>query len=237
MSNKDAYYFSHDSNAKDDPKCSMLIEQLGLEGYGIFWVLVETLRDQPEFKYPLNMISIIARKYNTTSEKVRVVIGNYGLFVVDEDCFFSLSLTRRMEALENKREQNRLKGIKSGEARRLPAASKTESQLNSNSTVVEPQLNSGSTVVEQVKESKVKESKVSKVKKYDYFSDFWSEYPKKEAKQETIRVFDGLKVDDELMEKIMSGLYRALERWKKDEMKFVPQAPRWLRGRRWEDGF
>ena len=40
---KDAYYFSHDSNAKDDPKCMVLIDQLGLEGYGIFWVLIETL--------------------------------------------------------------------------------------------------------------------------------------------------------------------------------------------------
>lgn len=32
---KDAYYFTHDSNAKDDPKCALLIDQLGMEGYGI----------------------------------------------------------------------------------------------------------------------------------------------------------------------------------------------------------
>ena len=31
---KDAYYFSHDSNAQDDPKCMLLIDQLGMEGYG-----------------------------------------------------------------------------------------------------------------------------------------------------------------------------------------------------------
>ena len=35
---KDAYYFSHYSNAKDDFKCMLLIEELGLEGYGIFWI-------------------------------------------------------------------------------------------------------------------------------------------------------------------------------------------------------
>ena len=27
---KDAFYFSHDSDAKDDPKCMLLIEELGL---------------------------------------------------------------------------------------------------------------------------------------------------------------------------------------------------------------
>ena len=37
-------YFPHDSNAKDDPKCMVLIDQLGMEGYGIYWVLIE-LRD------------------------------------------------------------------------------------------------------------------------------------------------------------------------------------------------
>lgn len=119
---KDAYWFQHDSNAKDDPKCSMLIEQLGLEGYGIYWVLVETLRDQPGYRYPLNMISVIARKYNTTTEKVRVVVGNYGLFVLTEDEFFlSESLCRRMEIWEGTKESKRIAGRKSGAARRLAA--------------------------------------------------------------------------------------------------------------------
>ena len=45
---KDAYYFTHDSNAKYDPKCALLIDQLGMEGYGIYWMLIEVLRDQPD---------------------------------------------------------------------------------------------------------------------------------------------------------------------------------------------
>ena len=85
---KDAYYFSHDCNAKEDPKCVLLIEQLGLEGYGIFWVLVETLREQPEFKYPINLIPALARKYNTSAEKMKSVIFSYGLFEIENDKFF-----------------------------------------------------------------------------------------------------------------------------------------------------
>ena len=71
---KDAYYFSHDSNAKDDPKCVLLIEQLGLEGYGIYWVLIEVLRDQPNYSYPVELLPALARRYNTTAEKIKTVV-------------------------------------------------------------------------------------------------------------------------------------------------------------------
>lgn len=101
---KDAFYFSHDSNAKDDPKCVMLIEQLGLEGYGIFWVLIETLRDQKDYKYPLVLIPALARRYNTTTEKMKTVVMNYKLFQFDdEEFFFSDSLLRRMKLREGQR--------------------------------------------------------------------------------------------------------------------------------------
>ena len=172
---KDAFYFPHDSNAKDDPKCSMLIEQLGLEGYGIYWVLVETLRDQPNYRYPLSMLSIIARKYNTTAEKVRVVVGNYGLFTVTTDEFFlSESLCRRMERVESMREANRAKGLKSGEVRRLLAQGKitvVEPVLNCGSTGVEPVLNCGSTGVEPGM-NKRKEIKEKKTKLKDIYGTY-----------------------------------------------------------------
>lgn len=101
---KESYYFSHDSNAKDDPKCVLLIEQLGLEGYGIFWVLVEILRDQPDFKYPLRLIPALARRYNTSSEKIKTIISSYELFRIEnEEFFFSESLNRRMQIYIDKK--------------------------------------------------------------------------------------------------------------------------------------
>jgi hypothetical protein len=103
---KDAYYFSHDSNAKDDPKCILLIEQLGPEGYGIFWILIETLRDQPDFKYPLKLLSALARRYNTTAEKIKAVVVSYDLFIIENDTFFfSESLNRRMILFQEKRKK------------------------------------------------------------------------------------------------------------------------------------
>jgi hypothetical protein len=166
---KDAYYFSHDSNAKDDPKCVLLIEQLGLEGYGIFWILIETLRDQPGYKYPIALIPALARRYNTTSEKMKAVVQGYSLFELDEKDFFSLSLINRMERLDLKREQARQAGKRSAQ-KRLAIKTDVQQTFNDRSTDVQQAFNGCSTNVQQtfndrstskVKESKVKESIVN----------------------------------------------------------------------------
>ena len=98
LNHKTSSYFPHDSNAKDDPKCVALIEQLGCEGYGIFWVLIEILKEQPDYSYPMKLIPSIARKYNTLTDKVNAVVTSYGLFQIEENNFFySESLIRRLE--------------------------------------------------------------------------------------------------------------------------------------------
>lgn len=113
---KDAYYFPHDSNAKDDPKCILLIEQLGLEGYGIYWVLIETLRDQPNYSYPLALLPALARRFNTTAEKMKTVVMNYNLFHISEDqLFFSDSLIKRMQLHEDRKLKRSLAGKKGNE--------------------------------------------------------------------------------------------------------------------------
>ena len=47
---KDAYFFSHDCNARNDPKILALRSVYGAEGYGVYFMLVEILREQPEYK-------------------------------------------------------------------------------------------------------------------------------------------------------------------------------------------
>lgn len=145
---KDCYYFPHDSNAKDDPKCVLMIEQLGMEGYGIYWMLVEALRDQPDYTYPVANIPALARRYNTSAEKVRTVVYNYELFTVKEDkIFFSESLNRRMLVFNENRAKRSAEG-RLGMARRW-----------GDNNVITPLLQSNSTVItSKVKESKVKES-------------------------------------------------------------------------------
>ena len=166
---KDAYYFSHDSNAKDDPKCMLLIEELQLEGYGIYWLLVEVLREQENYKYPLRMVPVLARKFLTTKEKMLAVIYKYDLFVVENgEFFYSESLNRRMGLMNDKREQARLAGKKSGEARRNKAL-EYKKEINATSTDVQQTFNDSSTDAEQLKESKVKENEIKEI--IEYFTD------------------------------------------------------------------
>ena len=164
---KDAYFFSHDSNAKDDPKCVMLIEQLGLEGYGIYWVLVETLRDQSNYKYPLALIPAIARRYNTTAEKMKTVVMNYNLFEIDDVNFFSLSLIERMKKLDDKRDKAREAINKRWDKNKKLGENKQkliETKYESNTNVLETNNESNTNVLETYYDpntSKVKYSKVN----------------------------------------------------------------------------
>jgi hypothetical protein len=98
MAKKDAFWFKHDANSQDDPKCMLLIDQLGMEGYGIFWALLEKLRAENNHTLPLLSIPSFARRWATSTEKINAVVKNYNLFVVSEDGkFYSERLTNDMK--------------------------------------------------------------------------------------------------------------------------------------------
>lgn len=147
---KDTFYFSHDSNAMDDPKIVKLIDSLGMEGYGIFWGLIEVLRNQPDNIYPIESAALKYRQWNTSTDKIKAVISGYGLFEIDSEEFFSLSLNRRLELVDKKRLQKIDAGRKGGLQRAL-------NQGNTSGAKVLLKRN-------VAKESKVKENKVNKSK-------------------------------------------------------------------------
>jgi hypothetical protein len=93
---KESFYFSHDSNARNDVKIIKLRRQLGMEGYGIYWALIEMLRDAPGNKLPIESIDDIGFSINCSKEKVEAVIRNYDLFMIEDETFFSDRLIRSM---------------------------------------------------------------------------------------------------------------------------------------------
>lgn len=103
---KETFWFRHDFDAADDDKTMLLIEQLGLEGYGIYWVLIEKLRGREGYKMPFSVIPSLARRYMTSPEKMKTVITQFNLFQYDEEGFFySMSLIERMNALNSLKEK------------------------------------------------------------------------------------------------------------------------------------
>lgn len=139
MSTRESIYFSHDADAMNDPKCMLLISQMGMEGYGAFWALVELLRVQPEYKMSLELIPAIALRLQISEVKLKTVISAYGLFCVTDDCFFfSQSLRNRMQLMMDKKQQQILAGIKSGQVRKMKAlAAKNERPSNDLQTTLE----------------------------------------------------------------------------------------------------
>jgi hypothetical protein len=160
---KDAYYFSHDANSQDDPKCMLLIDQLGMEGYGIFWALIERLRQEKEYKLPFAIVPSLARRWATSKEKVEVVIKNFALFVILDDCFFSERLKNSMELKSLKARESVDKRWKNTNVyERITNVIPTNTNVIRNDTI-------------KVKESKVKESKVNNkliIDSKDIFREF-----------------------------------------------------------------
>lgn len=109
---KSAYYFSHDSNARNDQKCLKLRRVLGMEGYGIYWVLIEMLREATGYRLPMSSIPDISYETRVSEEKVQAVISQFDLFEIQDETFFSLRLTRSMELMQARGEKYRKNALK-----------------------------------------------------------------------------------------------------------------------------
>ena len=137
MSTRESIYFSHDADAMNDPKCMLLISQMGMEGYGAFWALVELLRVQPEYKMSLALVPAIAARLQITEAKLKTVISAFGLFLVTDDSFFfSQSLCDRMQLMIEKTERRKNAAIMAINARWSKSKSLPQSELYEQDTNV-----------------------------------------------------------------------------------------------------
>lgn len=103
---KDAYYFKHDSNARNDPKIKALINKYGMSGYGRFWVIVEMLRESSNYKLVDKpyIWNALAEHMQCTSDDVKTFIkdcaGSFELLVQENGFFYSATLLKKMEQLD-----------------------------------------------------------------------------------------------------------------------------------------
>lgn len=107
---KDAYYFSHDSNARLDDKIIALRMKHGWEGYGLFWALIEKLRDNSDYSC-IKDYNLIAFDLRTESQKIKSIIEDFDLFEFDENIFYSRSLTARMSPRDEAKKSASINGI------------------------------------------------------------------------------------------------------------------------------
>ena len=93
-------YFSHDYNARSDPKLRKLLMREGIEGIGIYWCIIEMLYEQ-EGILPLSECEAIAFELHTECERIESVIHS-DLFIIEDDSFYSQSVINRLEIRNGK---------------------------------------------------------------------------------------------------------------------------------------
>lgn len=97
---KETYYFSHDYNARADENIKLLIRKWGMEGYGIFWALVEDLyNNSNELRLDIEGISYDLRMNESI---IKSVIFDFDLFSINDGIFGSSSIERRMNERDEK---------------------------------------------------------------------------------------------------------------------------------------
>jgi len=137
-------------------------------GYGTITILLEILVSQPNLKYPVEDIDILADEVGISIPIIRTVIEKYGIFSLTKDeegeSFFSFKLNNWMEPYYKKIEENRLKGIKSGLARNQKINKEIKELELSQNDSSEPRFNYSSTAVER-KEEKRKEENIKEYKR------------------------------------------------------------------------
>lgn len=64
----------------EDDRIDSLFEDLSAEGWGIYTLLLHTLRRRPKYRLSVHILKAIARKYMLSEESVRKVTQDYDLF-------------------------------------------------------------------------------------------------------------------------------------------------------------
>ena len=97
-------YFSHDFHARSDPKLIKLLMKEGVAGIGVFWCIIEMLYEQGGVMEVADY-ETIAFELRSDCDLIKRVIENYGLFIFDDEKFYSKAVVERLEERDIKSEK------------------------------------------------------------------------------------------------------------------------------------
>lgn len=102
-----AHYFSHDHNARNDPKLLKVRQHEDWFGYGLYWGIVEILYEQGG-RIRLDEMDAIAFDLRISLEKLGKFFNDYpDLFTVDNEFVTSESALRRMNEIKSRSKINK----------------------------------------------------------------------------------------------------------------------------------
>jgi hypothetical protein len=121
---KDAYWFRHDANARNDIKIIELRSLHGYEGYGLYFGILEVMREQAHYAIPENKIGMVSVALGESPQKVKQVMDDcisVGLFVLNDGLIYSPSFLERMSKWEDMKNRNESNGSKGGRPKKNPS--------------------------------------------------------------------------------------------------------------------
>lgn len=71
---KEAFYFSHDYNARNDEKILTLRSEFGAEGYGVYWMLIESMAENSDCAVDIRLIAGLSVSYGIAKDKLAKII-------------------------------------------------------------------------------------------------------------------------------------------------------------------
>jgi hypothetical protein len=199
---KDTFYFSHDYNARNDEKIKRLIRKHGMQGYGVFWSIVEDLYNNA------NALRTdyegIAYDLRTDSDLVASVVNDFDLFVFDGEYFGSNSVQERLDQRNDKSEKAR----------------KSASYRWENANALQPQSDSNAKKERKGKEIKGKETIIPPIDEFLSFckkdmQDNGLSYPDYEYSLKS-------KYDSWVQNKWKDGHNKQIKNWKSKIRNTIP---------------
>jgi uncharacterized protein YdaU (DUF1376 family) len=219
---KSIIYFPHDCGSRQNEKIQRLLFKHGMEGFGIFWAIVENLYTNGNC-LPTDY-EMIAFDLRTAPEKVKSIVEDFQLFFIANNTFKSKSVDRRLKELKLKSDKAKESARKRWDSKASDAnALPTHSERITDAMLSESDSNA-------IKEKKEKESKVKEIK--IPFGEFWYLYDKKVGdRQKCEKKWNTLSLA--VQEKIIAFL----PEFKKTitDKQFQPYPQTFLNGKRWED--
>lgn len=206
---KETFFFSHDYNARTDPKIKDLLAEHGILGYGIFWALIEDLYSNSNVLRP--NYKTIAYDLRCDIDVVKSVINDFALFEVNDEFFSSKSVAERL----NKRHEKSAKASES--------VKKRWEKYDRDTNVLHSKNDTNNN---KVKESKVKENNINIL-----FQVFWDLYGNKKDRDKSEAKWNKL-TDDERSQAIedIPKYLASLE-----DRKFQKNPLTYLNGKCWKD--
>lgn len=212
-----AHWFKHDSTSLTDQKILGLRFKFGMEGYGIFWAIMETMHQDPTGYINREAIGGLSIAYGVDNTKLNELVDfclKIGLLL---ECEHGNIYNKRMQIQKSELADYSSQGRKGAEIRWKNRGAIGGAIGGGNAGANADQI------------------KIKNNKEYsDEFESFWKAYPKKVGKGSSwVEWKKELPKLDSCL-KALSWQIKS-ESWTKENGKYIVDPERWIKKRRWED--